>query len=301
MDNFKKFDIHVHTDLWGGTEIPRFDGNPFATPDELRVMYEKLGIDKAVLLPVCSIENAFALQSNEQAAIVAAQNPDLFVWFMNIDPRMAYNRPNTNLTYFMEHYMKMGAKGLGELVANIPADDPLLDNLFGHAAECGLPVTIHLAPDDQQYGYYGIQDSLGLPRLEAMLKKHPKLKILAHSQMFWSHMSGDNTRATMCGYPTGKVVEGGAAVRLLREYEGLMGDMSAGSGGNAFMRDPDFGCALIEELQDKLYFGTDICCVKNDMRLSYWLDDMLAQGRISEKAYRKVSRENALKLLGLDK
>ena len=250
MENFRKFDIHVHIDMWGGHEIPRFDGDPFVTPDQLRGMYDRLGIDRGVLLPVCSIENAFALQSNEQAAIVAGENPDLFVWFMNLDPRMAYNNPKCNLTYFMEHYMKMGARGLGELVANLPADGEMLDNLFYHASECGLPVTIHLAPDDEKYGHYGIQDGPGLPRLEAILKKHPKLKILGHSMMFWSHISGDVTRANMNGYPTGKVTECGALVRLMREYDGLLGDMSAGSGGNAFMRDPEFGCRFIEEFQD---------------------------------------------------
>ena len=35
------------------------------------------------------------------------------------------------------------------------------------------------------------------------------------------------------------------------------------------------------------------------MKLSAWLDDMLAQGNISETAYRKVCRENALKLLDI--
>jgi len=137
-------------------------------------MYNHLGIDRGALLPVCSIENAFALQSNEQAAIVAGENPDLFVWFMNFDPRMAYNNQRCNLTYFMEHHMTM-----------VQED------------------TASWSPtsDDEQYGHYGIQDGLGMPRLEAILKKHPKLKILGHSMMFWSHISGDVTRTNMNGYP----------------------------------------------------------------------------------------------------
>ena len=151
-----------------------------------------------------------------------------------------------------------------------------------------------------KYGHYGIQDSLGLPRLERMLKKHPKLKILGHSMMFWSGISGDVTRENMNGYPSGKVTPGGPLVRLMREYEFLYGDMSAGSGGNAIMRDTEFGCKFIEEFQDKLFFGTDICSPKNDMRLSFWLDDVAEKGLISETAYRKVCRLNALKLLGLE-
>lgn len=51
MEKIMKFDIHIHTDMSGGREIPRFDGEKLATPEELRVMYKKLGIDRGVLLP----------------------------------------------------------------------------------------------------------------------------------------------------------------------------------------------------------------------------------------------------------
>ena len=300
MEKIMKFDIHVHTNMWGKREVPRWDGSRFATPEELRGMYAKLGIDRGVLLPELCPEASFTVQSNEQAAIVAEENPDLFVWFCNLDPRMGYNSPKNDFSRILEHYKAMGAKGVGELCPNLPADCELLDNLFYHCAACDMPVTIHLAPEGEPYGHYGLQDSLGLPRLERMLKKHPKLKILGHSMMFWSGISGDVTAENMNHYPSGKVAPGGPLVRLMREYEGLYGDMSAGSGGNAFMRDPEFGCAFIEEFQDKLFFGTDICAPTNDMKLSAWLDEMLAQGNISETAYRKVCRENALKLLGIN-
>ena len=300
METLKKFDIHIHTDMWDGREVPRYDGSRFATPDQLRGMYARLGIDRGLLLPAVSPENSFAFQANEQAAIVAAENPDLFVWACNIDPRMAYNSPKNDLGHFLRYYKDMGAKGMGELTPNIPADCELLDNLFRACAENDLPVTIHLAPETVRYGCYGIQDSLGLPRLERVLKKYPSLKIFGHSTMFWSQISGNVTDAILQTYPSGPVVPGGPLVRLMRENPNLYGDMSAGSGGNAFMRDPDFGCAFIEEFQDRLLFGTDICDVRNDMRLSFWLDEMAGAGRISETAYRKICRENAVRLLGLD-
>ena len=300
MEKILKFDIHIHADLNGGIEIPRFDGDKLATPEQLRDMYEKLGIDRGVLLPEVAPEAVFSFQTNEQACDTAEKYPDLFVWFCNLDPRMAGNSPKTNFSYFLEHYKKLGAKGVGEVFPNIPADCELMDNFFYHCAECDMPVTIHLAPDDEKYGHYGIQDSLGLPRLERMLKKYPKLKILGHSMMFWSGISGDVTRENMNGYPSGKVTPGGPLVRLMREYEFLYGDMSAGSGGNAVMRDTEFGCRFIEEFQDKLFFGTDICSPKNYMRLSFWLDDVAEKGLISETAYKKVCRLNALKLLGLE-
>jgi len=303
MELVKKIDIHVHTDMWGGNELPRQNGDRFATPEELRAFFDKAGIEKGVLLPSVSPEALFAFQSNERTAEIVAKYPDTFVWFMGLDPRMGYNDPNCDFSRIIEHYKKLGARGIAELTVNLPVDCELLDNLFFHAAKCDMPVTIHLAPDDEPLRNYGIMDSLGLPRLERMLKKHPKLKILGHSMMFWSHISGDITREHMNGFPGGRVTEGGATVRLMREYEFLYGDMSAGSGANAVMRDPEFGCRFIEEFQDKLYFGTDICSpkqVSHRLRLPMWLDEMVAAGKISEQAYRKVCRENAVKLLGLD-
>ena len=41
------------------------------------------------------------------------------------------------------YYKQRGAIGVGELTANLPVDDPMLDNLFYHCAECDMPVIIH--------------------------------------------------------------------------------------------------------------------------------------------------------------
>jgi predicted TIM-barrel fold metal-dependent hydrolase len=185
---------------------------------------------------------------------------------------------------------------MGELMANLYVDDPLMENLFFHCAECNMPVIIHIAPST--YGYYGIIDELGLPRLEKIIKKYPKLKILGHSQPFWAEIGNDVTDENRNSYPEGKVKEG-RIVKLMREYENLYGDMSAGSGFNAISRDPEFGYRFIEEFKDKLFFGTDICAPHNNMLLSHWLDKAYEEKNISEDAYRKISRENAIKILGL--
>ena len=103
----------------------------------------------------------------------------------------------------------------------------------------------------------------------------------------------------MTGYPQGKVTGDGRIACLMREYPNLYGDMSAGSGGNAFMRDPAYAYRFIEEFADRLLFGTDICSPKNVFKLSSWLDESLMNGCISQENYNKICRENALKLLGL--
>jgi predicted TIM-barrel fold metal-dependent hydrolase len=133
-------------------------------------------------------------------------------------------------------YKEMGAKGIGEVTASIYMDDPRADNLFGCCAELDMPVTIHVSIEPDSYG---IADDLGLPRLEKILKKYPKLKLLGHSQVFWSEISADNNEDIRNTYPTGKVTEGRVA-QLLRAYPNLYCDLSAGSGANAFMRDPKF-------------------------------------------------------------
>ena len=59
----------------------------------------------------------------------------------------------------MTYYKSLGAKGIGELTANLPVDDPMMHNLFRHAEKCGLPILFHVG---QQGDDYGIVDGLGL-------------------------------------------------------------------------------------------------------------------------------------------
>ena len=296
----KKIDVHVHTHEYDGAQIKKIVGgkpDDYATPVELKAMYEKLGVDKAVLLPELFPECGYSMVSNETIQEIAEKYHDMFFWFCNIDPRAGGNSPDTDLSHFILYYKKLGAKGIGEVVPNLYMDDPLVDNLFYHAAACDMPVTIHIAP--QKYECYGLIDDLGLPRMEKMLKKHPKLKLFGHSQPFWAEISTNVTEENRNDYPEGKVVPG-RLYELFQNYENLYGDLSAGSAYNALTRDEEFGYRFIEEFQDRLLYGTDICSPTNDMPLSFWLDRAFESGNISEQAYRKVCHENAIRILKLD-
>ncbi len=289
---FKKIDMHVHTIMKKG--IMRMGTNTtFATPEELSLMYDRLGIEKGVILPEINFECASHMQSNEDAYRIVQKFPDLFYWFCNIDPRMGNNDIHMNLTPVIESYKQLGAKGVGEVCANLPFDDPFMENLFYHCEKTQMPVLFHIGP--KVGGCYGIVDDLGLPRLEKMLNKYPGLQFIGHSQPFWAEI-GVLDQNQRNGYPTGKVVPG-RLVELFDRYPNLSGDLSAGSGFNAVSRDPEFGYSFIEKYQDRLYFGTDICAPENDMELSFWLDDAVKSNHISQTAYEKVSRVNALKLL----
>ncbi len=77
------------------------------------------------------------------------------------------------------------------------------------------------------------------------------------------------------------------------------GDLSAGSGHNAVSRDPAFGHRFLEEFQDRLFFGTDICAPTNQTPLVEFLRDAVEGGHISREAYEKIGWKNAERLLGI--
>ena len=291
----KKIDVHIHTSMWEKAQIQ--PGAILASPEEIRQSYRELDIEKGFLLPLISPEYRFCIQTNEETEYLADKYSDLFYWFCNVDPRMGHNTPKSDLSYFLDHYKNRGAIGVGEVTANLYADDPLIDNLFYHCQECDMPVTIHIA--HQKYDCYGIIDELGLPGLERLLKKYPKVKILGHSPCFWNEIGDNATEENRKGYVTGKVNDG-TIVRLMREYPNLYCDLSAGSGYTAMSRDSDFSYRFIEEFSDRLMYGTDICQPFQKTYLAAWLDESFEKGCISEENYRKICRENAIRIFNLD-
>lgn len=292
----KKIDIHIHTttskNMRINTELV------LADVEHLRDKYKELGIGKGIILPVVSPECQFCIQSNEEVERIVSENSDMFYWFCNIDPRMGTNSEKTDFSVFLNHYKERGAKGVGEITACLYADDARVDNLFYHCAECDMPILIHVAPEP--VGYYGLIDEPGLVRIEKMLQKYPKLKLIGHSTCFWAEIdSKPLSSEERNSYPKGKV-DGGRVLELMRNYDNLYCDLSANSGLNALRRDPEFAYGFLEEFSDRIMFGTDICYPNQDMPLSFWLDKALEDGCISLETYKKVCFENAIRILKLD-
>jgi len=291
----KKIDIHTHVIEERGILSPK--GTTWLTVEELLYVSDELGIEKALLLPIVSAEGMIEHNTMREIIRIANKYPDRFYWFCNVDPRAANNTPQSDLVRVLTYYKELGAKGVGEITANIDMDDPKVDNLFTSCEQLGMPVTIHIGAPNISYG---LVDPLGLPKLERALQKFPNLKILGHSQRFWSEISADVTEENRHKYPTTPVIPG-RVVELLRKYPNLMGDLSAGSGCNAMTRDPEFGYAFMEEFQDRLLYGTDICAIgqveafKNG--LGRFMVEGVKAGKLSYEAYEKICRLNALKLL----
>ena len=288
-------DIHLHTKMLEGP--PRANGSRFATPEELRAMLKPYGVRKGVLLPLVSPAGRQVLVTVEETLLVVEKHPDFFVPFMNLDPRQLDNSADADLSHLMKYYMERGCRGIGEVTANLPFNDPMMENMFKHAQDCELPIIFHISP--RESFSYGIVDRLGLPLLEGALQKFPELRFLGHSAPFWAEISGDLKEEKRNDYLEGKVVEGGATVRLMREYPNLHGDLSAGSGYNAVSRDPEFGYAFLTEFQDRLFFGTDICSPDGQTPLIDFLNDAVENGHIIREVYEKIGWKNAEQLLSL--
>ena len=288
-------DIHVHT---SARPAPLAEGKMvFATPDYLLTRYNMLAIEKAVILPTVNPEGGQYVQSNEEAVAICENHPHRFIPFCNVDPRLSNNSPDMDLDFIIRYYKSLGCKGCGEVCANIPFNDPRVENLFRACQHNGIPLTFHIS---HQIGdCYGLYDDPGLPLLEQALKKFPDLIFLGHSQPFWAEIGVLDKPEDRRGYPTGPVAEG-RLVQLMRRYPNLHGDLSAGSGHNAVSRDEDFGPRFLEEFQDRLYFGTDICHPDSPTPLVDYLLKLRNEKKLSENAFHKIARLNAIRLLELD-
>ena len=297
METIKKIDIHAHAVLHP-QYAPIYHGNGAKFPggEDMIELYDKVNIERGVLLPIVSPEHQTTIMTNEGCMAIVDRHPDRFVWFCNVDPRMG--TAFANMRYLLEYYKSCGARGFGELTIPIYADDPSLEKLYTCLEELELPLTIHISVPNS--GRYGIMDELGLPRLEGILSRHPGLKVLGHSQVFWSEISADNSDAIRDGYPKGKVTPG-RITELMRKYNNLYCDLSAGSGMNAMMRDPEHAVSFFREFPDRILFGCDICnkAAVHQYEFDAFLSGLREDGSLAEADYRKIVRENAVKLLKL--
>lgn len=290
-----RIDIHTHCSTRLGLTRP--NGTRYPTPEELIAKLDEEGIDKAIVLSTVSPEVRYVLVPPEETIEICSRYPDRLIPFCNVDPRFLTNDTNADFVPMLEHYRNAGCRGVGEYFPNIPLDHPLNLNVFQAVEAVGLPLTFHLAP--ALGGYYGCYDELGLPRLERVLKAHPNLVFLAHSQVFWAEIGNDVTEETRSGYPTGPVNEG-RVVALMRRYPNLWGDLSAGSGYNAISRDRAFGITFLTEFSDRLLFGTDIANVPQKTPIVAYLDKLKHEAAISDDVYDKITWQNASRLLELD-
>jgi len=287
-------DIHCHAFkrpyIW-------IDGKPlFANPEQILKRYDELGIEKGVLLPIVNPE-VYLPQSNEEIIEICEKYPDRFIPFCNIDPRALTNSPDADFEKILNYYKSLGCRGLGEVMPNLSFLDERVLNLFKHVEKIGFPLIFD--GNGRLGNTYGLYDDPGLLQLEKCLSLFPSLKFLGHGPSFWAEISVLKEEKDRYGYPDYPVIEEGRVPFLLRKYSNLYGDLSAMSGYNALIRDIEYAVIFLNEFSDRLLFGTDLCRPDQDIPLVKFLKELVEKGKISENVYRKISRENAIKLLKL--
>ena len=287
-------DVHAHAYLF---DSPPQDGKTqFCTVDEILKRYDELNIEKGILLPLIGPET-YLPQSNQEILEICRQHPDRFIPFFNIDPRGIKNSEFTDFSPWINWFKDHGCKGVGEFMPNMYFRDPRVMNMFRQFEAAGLPVIF----DDTVYVnyHYGLVDDPGLPQLEMVLRSFPKLIMLGHGPAFWSEMGTLDTVFDRGTYPSYPIREEGAVPKLFRRYPNLWGDLSAGSGYNALARDVDYAIHFLNEFQDRLCFGTDICYADQKLPLADFLLDLKKSGKLSADAFEKIARGNIKRLLNI--
>lgn len=288
--------IDVHGHFRTVPCFPRKDGSVMPEPWQLIEQYDQLGIEKAVILPNGNPECSYDGQSVFDI-IKEAEKTGRFIPFCNVDPRYINNSPQAPLGQLLGWFRDHGCRGIGEVWANLPFLDPLVQNLFKHVEDVGMPLTFHISPEIGNN--YGLYDQPGLPQLEESLRRFPKLKFFGHSQAFWAEIAVLRSPFDRFGYPDYPIEEEGRVVELFRKYPNLYGDLSANSGCNALKRDMEYATKFLNEFQDRLMFGTDICRAWQPAPLIDLLLDFRKSGVISEAVFKKIARENTIRLLEL--
>lgn len=287
----KKIDIHLHMAYDG---LSRQEGSHyFADGKAMKGYMDEHNVEHGIILSGGEFEQTYG--SNIDVCALAHKYPETFSWMCNLDVGNL-----DNLEERLNHYKALGAKGVGEFTANYLLDDPRVEAVLAVCEKLEMPFLFHMSPEEKFN--YGIVDKPGIPLLEKALIKYPNLIFIGHSQPFWYEISGDMSQdiESRNEYPTGPVKSGGRLVELFKKYPNLYGDLSANSAGNAIMRDPEFGYQFIEKYQDKLMFGTDMVNPDMYFKLGDFLDKSVREGKITEEAYKKICRENSIRIMKLD-
>ena len=222
-------DIHQHTDYTG-------------RPDDSLLQHQQtMGIRKSVLLPAGSRYGLEAGASgNDRCLALARQYPDRFAFFANEVPYLPEFRS------VVEKYLKLGAIGIGEQKFFVDCDSRVMDLVADLARDFDVPVLLHF-----QHERYNVN----LDQFHKVLARHPKVNFIGHAQTWWGNIDLHHVQEVM--YPKTRVTPGGITDRLLADYPNMYGDLSAGSGLNAMLRDEDHARQFLVRHQDKLLYGSD--------------------------------------------
>lgn len=269
----------------------------FLNEEQIAKLYDEIGIDRAVILPIVSAET-YMPQSVGEVIDFCNRSGGRFIPFCNIDPRVLDNSKDTDLGFLIEFYKRQGCKGMGEVMPNMSFENPKLQNLFYHCEKANLPLLFDCSGDKDKY--YGLYDDIGLPKLRASLEKFPSLIFIGHGPAFWAELDALDPQGERERWLTTPLKGEGAVPKLMREHKNLWVDLSAGSGYCAITRDIEYSKKFLNEFWDRILFGTDICYANRTPKtLIPLLNEFRKNGDLSEEKYQAILHKNAERLLGL--
>lgn len=222
-------------------------------PDAVLLKHQKeMGISKTILLPAGSPMNrrstldgkgnglAADVFGTEAAASLVEKHPKSYAFFCNEVP------DSEGVVKRIESWLERGAIGIGESKFHLEIDSPPMLRLYEIARAWKVPILMHF-----QHKTY----NMGFERLPKILEKFPTVNFIGHAQTWWGNISAGHDQAVM--YPDTPVTPGGITDSLLRDYPNIFGDLSAGSGLRAMLRDEDHAAAFLDRHHKKLFYGSD--------------------------------------------
>lgn len=264
-------DIHQHT---------RYSGR---TDEQLITHQHIMQITKTILLPAGSKYGLAAeCGGNDTVIALAKAHPGQFVFFANELPDI----PETKTV--LERVLASGAIGIGEQKFHVECDSKPMQLIADIAKDHSVPVLMHF-----QHNVY----NLGFERFYKMLEKYPTVNFIGHAQTFWGNIDKNHNQSIM--YPKGPVVRGGITDRFLSDYSNMYGDLSAGSGLNALLRDEDHAREFLKRHQNKLLYGSDCNDKPGTGQPCSGLQQLSAVRRLApdKAALRKMLYANAARLM----
>ncbi len=233
-------DIHQHTHYHGRT-------------DEKMLKHQRaMGVTTTILLPSGKPVNRASTHNgksnglaaktggNKTVHAMAKQHPKEFLFGANEVPDLP------DMQKELEKYLKAGAVIIGEQKFKVPCDSKFVWAVAEVAQEFGVPMLLHF-----QHNTY----NLGIENFHKTLEKFPKVNFIGHAQAWWGNI--DKKHIQKINYPQGKVTPGGITDKLLSNYENMFGDLSAGSGLNALIRDEAHTKEFFDRHQNQLLYGSD--------------------------------------------
>jgi predicted TIM-barrel fold metal-dependent hydrolase len=292
-------DIHQHTNYGGGRNAAWQHILPAPrTHDGLVAHQRATGVTTTILLPAgrpvvrTSTLDGKAngldgtVTGNDDCVALARRHPGEFRFGANevsdLDDAPAV----------VEKYLKLGAVIIGEQKFGVECDSAAMQKLYELARAYRVPILLHWQTGSYNHGF---------ERFHRMLEKYPTVNFIGHAQTWWANIDAAYVNDAKNLYPRGKVQAGGLTDKYLRDYPNIFADLSAGSGENAFKRDPEHARGFFARHADKLLYGSDCVDVTGEVAACSGARQLaqIRQFSPSKAVERKVLFENAKKLFRL--